>query len=210
MTHAHITWTPTSLGADFAATYVQRQHTDGWFDIAVSTTEATAEFDDHECLRGVEESYRVVVEDIYGVRSVPPSAATVTLTGTTFLLVSNEDPSINQEFNVEYPFTPSFPERVSVTPTVGRYGQRLHRSTDRQGETYTLSVDLSGATGPALWRTLVEQTREALSYHCVLSPWGDRWFAGLIPQTASMPFFTRAHLQVQMVEVTDTPSVVTF
>lgn len=207
---AHVTWTATALGADFAATYVQRLHSSGWCDIAKSTTEATAAFDDWEGYRGAQESYRVLVEDVYGVRSTPPSAVTVTLTTDTFIMVSNQNPAINTALNVEYPLTVGLPERALTVATVGRHGQRLHRSSDQLGETMDWVVNMPRANGPEMWRTLVTNLRSDLPYVCILDPWGHRWFAGVRPTSVNMRFFNYSDLAANLVEVTDTPYVVTF
>lgn len=205
---AHITWTATALGGSFQAYYVQRQHPAGWFDVAKITSEATVAFDDWEAKRGVAEFYRVQVQDTLGVRSAASGSQSVTLTSSTVSFVSNENPAINMEMNVRYPLSVQLPERAVTAAVTGRYGQRLSRSTDQLGEELPLALNLTGATGPALWRTLVANLRSALSYVCVLDPWGNRWFAGLLPQSVAMTFFTYADLAARLVEVTDTPTVI--
>jgi hypothetical protein len=221
--HAHITWTATSLGADHAATIVQRYHeaipyrfpVAGWFDIAHILTEATAEFDDHEARRGVTESYRVLVEDVDGVRSVPVAADDITLTpGDELLFTSNTDPTIDQEVLAVLPLEVGLPSLSLVASAAGRYGQRLHQSTDNLGETISLNLERYGTddvvnAGPNLWRSLVALFRRIdLPYICVLDPFGSRWLARMDASAASMPFFLVATLGVPLVEDTDTPSVV--
>lgn len=205
---AHITWTATTLGASFQAYYVQRQHPAGWFDIAHITSEATVAFDDYEARYGVSESYRVQVQDILGIRSAASSPQSITLSASTYNFVSNESPAVNAELDPLYPLQATLPERLMVAPVVGRYGQRLSRSTDNLGEVLDLHHVLTGASGPALWRTLVTNLRAALSYICVLDPWGNRWFAGLAPSGVSLEFSSFGELDARLVEVTDTPSIV--
>ena len=62
----------------------------------------------------------------------------------------------------------------------------------------------------ALWSSLVATMRRTdLPYLAVLDPWGNRWQAALLPSsvTAEMSYF--ANLAARMVDVGDTPAVVT-
>lgn len=206
--HAHITWDATSLAADFAATIVQRLHPSGWFDIFRIGTEATVAADDYEARLGVEESYRVLVEDIYGIRSPAPSPVTVTLPeGNDVLLTSNQSPAGNTAISFET-LDVGLPELVAVTPTNGRYGQRVQRSSDNLGETLSITLDLFDAEGPDLWRTIIARLRADLPYLCVLSPTGHRWFVGEASASVGSPKFDHAHAPISLVEITDTPAVV--
>lgn len=217
---AHITWTATSLSASFGYTSVERYNellttngssTPGWQRIAKLTTEATATYDDYEGRFATAESYRVQVYDNLGGPSVPVSASILTKSVAAnqgFVLVSNENPAINQTVNVRYSPSINLPERANVSAVVGRYGQRFHRSTDQLGEAMGLTFNLTGTNGPALWRTLVTQLRSNLSYVCLLDPWGTRWFLGAQPMSVAFPWNSLADLSVNCVEVTDTPAVV--
>jgi len=218
---AHITWTATALGASFSYYSVERYNellytnglsTPGWQRIAKITTEATATYDDYEGRYTVEEQYRVQVYDTLGGPSVPVSSSNLTKTvpaGQAFIVVANENTTINQTIGVRYPFAANLPERAEVTAIAGRYGQRLSRSSDRLGETPSVTLAITGTSGPALWRTLVTNLRSNLSYVCLLDPWGTRWFAGMSPSQVTMPFHNLADLALTLVEVTDTPAVVT-
>jgi hypothetical protein len=217
---AHITWTATALGGSFGYYSVERYNellvtsgvsTPGWQRIAKVMSEATVAFDDYEGRYTVAENYRVLVYDNLGGPSVPATSVTLTKTvpaNQGFVIVSNEAAAINQTVNVRYPLTVQLPERVAVASVAGRFGQRVHRSTDQIGETASLMLNVAGVNGPELWRTLVTNLRSNLSYVCLLDPWGHRWFAGLLPSQMDLTFFNFGDLAVNMVEVTDTPSIV--
>lgn len=215
-------WTPTSLGAGYGATWVQRQDpvTLGWWDIAKTTYEPTAAFDDYEALRNQAEWYRVVVESNLGVRSVPGAPMSCTVTGLgdcVFEMVSNEDPTINGVYPMAMGVDVDLPENVVVSASAGRDAQRLHRSFEKFGEDWNVGLNLVDAVGPNLWRDLVATLRRDVSYVCVLSPWGHRWFAGHTPTKAKASLLARAGgqtsagvLQSRMVDVQTSPAVVLF
>ena len=221
-TYAHVAWTGTSLGAGYGATWVQRQDpvTLGWWDIAMSTVETSVFFNDFEARRNAAEPYRVLVESNLGVRSVAASAVSVTVTGLgdcTFELASNEDPTINQAFNISSGIGVSQPENVATGANSGRDGQRLYRSFEKMGEDWGLSINLLAGLGPDLWRTLTAALRKDLSYITVLSPWGHRWMAGFTPNKVKVNLLaltgsrqSSATLDAGMLDVATSPSVVGF
>jgi hypothetical protein len=217
---AHVTWTATALGGAFGYYSVERYNellvtngvsTPGWQRIGKITTEATVTFDDYEGRFTVAESYRVQVYSNLGGPSVPVSASVLTKTvpaGQGWVVVSNENPAINQTIGVDYGLQTGLPERVTTTPVAGRYGQRLFRSTDIIGDSLNFNLKFTGSHGRALWSTFVTNMRSNLSYVCLLDYYGNRWFAGITPTSTGLVFDTFATMTCGVVEVTDTPSVV--
>ena len=51
--------------------------------------------------------------------------------------------------------------------------------------------------------------RSDLPYVCVTDPWGHRWHAAILASGTTSPMFDLADLSAQVIEVGDTPTVVT-
>lgn len=221
-THAHLAWTASSLGAGFGATWVQRQDpvSLGWWDVGMSLVEAHNTFDDYEPRRAIAEWYRVLTESNLGVRSVALAPTQVTVAGLgdcLFEMVSNVDPTINGVFPLGDGIDVSLPDNVTISSATGRDVQMLSRSSEKLGEDWSMTLELTNAVGPDLWRPLVEKLRRDLPYVCILSPWGHRWLAGHDPKKVKTPILARAggqtssaSLSSRMVEVSTSPVVASF
>lgn len=218
---ALVEWDPTNLDDEFAATIVQRWQEAiagrypiaGWFDISRTLTESIGSYLDRECRYNRAELYRVIPEDVDGIRGIPSAEVSITVPAPAnrWTVTSNVDPSIERilwfdQADVE------LPDRVAVNEMEGRFGRRIHRADNAPGEQWTvpLHLGMDGELGPELWRDLAETLRtKRLHYLCVLDGLGNRWFYG----TSSIGHVAHPKTHVgtmpaTFAEVTNTPDVV--
>lgn len=222
-----LTWDASALGVLFGSYELQRQHPDlGWQTIASITDEAVAQFNDYEGRLGVQECYRMRLVQADGSASfyTDTECATAPTGGCGYTFTTNESP----ELNVAYPDmhgsrserTYGFPEadEVQFRTMHGRDHQVAFRPLTRRGVAFERRLAIAGMAAPAagvgppaadLLRDLAWAT---LSYVAVRDQHGNRWYANInVPSMAVLAFDNDgAHyhqVQVQVVEVTDTPSV---
>lgn len=189
--YAHLSWTPTSLGADFAAYEIQRNHDEdlGWQRIGYITTEAAGEADDYEPRRGVTAQYRMRVIRTDGAVSAwtPIDTGATSDEDCTIWFTSNEDPTQNQEWTDQRPRAYEFLENTEEVEMHGRDYALVFREMETRGDRFTLALTLNtddapvGAVGRQVFQPLIDLARDPdLSYVCVLDSDGNRWQAALL------------------------------
>lgn len=220
-TGAKLTWAQTALGGNFRATWIERLHADdgtgkpaGWLPVAKLLQESYITWTDVEARRNVAESYRMWTEDIYGNPSQYTATVSVTVPGTMMAIVSNQNPSINQDLWARWPVPVDVAEDLVRVPASGRYGQRQYRNATPSGESLDVTSFLrrinqaAGVRGPAMWRNLLTKLRSDLPYVCLLDQFGDRWFVGDKTDRVTWQCNAEAEVPLDMAELTDTPAVV--
>lgn len=230
-----VTGVPEPLLDIFGGYEVQRSDAvDGtWRTIAVITNPDTAEFHDFEARVGVASSYRVRatnLADFAGEWSAPV-VHTLTAPGVTggpdtslLIFTSNErqDGSATLAYAMVWPAVPADETFAMVEAgwqelqrMQGRDYQVAYRPRERGGVSFvrTLLVQSAAVAPPVLdsaFRSLRDLAWEALSYVCVRTEAGDRWLATVAVPEGRISRTTDQQLaQVQVTEVTDTPSQVT-
>lgn len=231
-----ISWNnPGITGSGFGYYELQRMSTvnNVWYTIAKLSTQATLSFRDFEARVGVLTSYRIRVANVMGFAG--PWSATVSgtiaapgVTGTdvasgALIFTSNANQAgvyilAYTEALGTSPTEPvNFPEsgRVKLQWMYGRNDMAAFFPTERGGEQFTrgLLVRNAAVTGPAIqqgMQSLRDMGWASLPYVCVRNEIGDRWFANVqVPSGTFQRNRALQIVQVQITEVTDTPSVVT-
>jgi hypothetical protein len=202
-----------------------------WQTIMKATNPSITAFNDYEARVGVESSYRIRAVDVYDFPG--PWSSTVTATvpepgvtigcegGHLLIFTSNEqqDGSINLAYSsvwenqVEETF--AFPESrfVELQAMYNRDFFTAFRPTERGGEQFgrTVLVQAAAISPETLadFTSLRDMAWADVSYICVRDEDGNRWFATvLVPSGRVVRNRTIYTAQVEIIEVTDTPSEV--
>lgn len=218
-----LAWTATALGASFLRYEVQRTEDLGltWRTIAYGLTEATSAFTDYEAPRTKPVQYRVLVTRTDFAQSAY-TAATASVTcqpeGCELIFVTNETPALavayNREPELEVTFISAGRDEL-LEIYAGDYAVAFMEAED-PGMTYQATLTVNFGSSPpddsvAIFSPLRAIARAAVSYVCVHDWTGSRWFAHL---QLSKGHHTEPgynfHAQVQITEVTGTPSIATF
>jgi hypothetical protein len=224
----------TSL--DVTAFELQRQDDvdDEWQTIMLSTGTAVREFNDYEARVGELSRYRmrtVNVLEFYGAWTAS-GAATSTLTApgvvgagdgnSVMIFTTNEhqdgtgnlaytmvwDSDVTEEF--------TFPEAgdVQLRDLFRRDFPLAFRPLERGGERFTRDMLVQNAAVPSGrlrdgFTSLRDLAWADVSYVCVRNELGDRWFSTVLVPSGRIRRNRRLYVaRVEIVEVTDTPSVV--
>lgn len=206
---ALIEWDAPSpaLAANFLRYWVQRLTPleDGWHTIAYVNTEATLSFPDYAARRGVEESYRVLVERTDEVTSIASSIATITLPPTPYQhwLVSNHQPDLNVELTLTSdPYDVPMPEPADVIYTSGRTAARVFRADPYSPRLAWLAHALSDQlTGTRVWADLLAIARADLPHVSVLTAEGERYEAAVLITQPRLVSSTAGAVPLDVIDV---------
>lgn len=204
-----------------------------WQTIMVSSDLCPVDFNDYEARVGVASHYRIRL--VNALRFPGPWSDTVSSTltepgvfgvgdGNSVLIFTTNEVqsgarnlaySMSWERNPEEEF--SFPEAetVQLQSLFQRDFVVAFRPTERGGEQFSRTLLINNAAVPTErmrdgFRSLRDMAWEDVSYICVRNELGDRWFATVLVPGGSIQRNRRLYLaQVDIVEVTSTPSTVT-
>jgi len=191
-----IQWTPTALGASFAAYQVWRNDTGSYVQIAEITSEATAGFADYEGRLGIPASYMVRVERTDGAVSDFTTAIgpfTPEPNGNAYDFTTNELATANYVQAIDIgPRTYTFPERSQSHEFYGRADAVTFKASESEGDQFTIPLLLYMAnnvasscvlpapvSGRAAFEPIRSLSRAAISYVCIRDSEGNRWYASM-------------------------------
>lgn len=226
-----VTWNPTSLSGSFGRYEVQRLNpaTGLWEDVAWVTDETVDEWEDHEALIGVVNSYRMRVVRADTAVSLWTATATAAPGGPCcgFVLTSNQHPELTVWYDDMFQEAreTELPQNVNVVQFYDRDMQVAFHELEDRGARFTRqmvvavngsesSAPVAGFPGLGQFSDLLAISRPSngpvLPYVCVHElATGDRWFASLLTPTVSRQVGTEAHVaDVEVIETTRTPAVV--
>jgi hypothetical protein len=155
------------------------------------------------------------VADVLGGLSQFTGTVSATRSGSSVVVASNQDPTINQDLSVKFPVPVKMPENSRLVAASGRYGQRLIRGSTKLGEQFDMTVfkrhsnTAAGVRGPDQWEPLIDDLREDLPYLALLLPTGQRKFVGATVETIQWLCNMEEDIPVSFPEVGNTPSIVT-
>lgn len=203
-----------------------------WATIMKATNPSVSGFKDYEARVGIQASYRLRAVDLYDFPG--PWSSTVSLTmaspgasggcisnGHILIFTTNEvqNGSSNLAYSsvwegmVEENF--SFPEVqfVQLQAMYNRDFFTAFRPTERGGEQFqrTVLVQAAAISPPTLadFTSLRDMAWDNVSYICVRDEDGNRWFATVLVPSGKVRRDRRLYTaEVQIIEVTDTPSEV--
>lgn len=202
-----LSWTQTSLGGSFDRYLIFR----GGDKIAEITNEADTSFTDYEARIGVQESYDIKVKHTNGTTSLVSSDTATITSQTSWTLTSNEDASVNVEFDVTA-VDWGWPRHRSVYELYGRDNAVVLRGSEDGGDAFALSVELFGTEGSnedrAMFDALLAAQDADVAQLCLRSPFGRRWWCDVQAGGGSERWATYAELSLTVREVSDVPSVV--
>jgi hypothetical protein len=226
-----LTWTPTSLGADFLRYEIERSADGGttWELISAPTDELVDAAQDGEALYGQEASYRIRVVravDLIESEWTDIETATPTFDGCGLVLTSNEAPGLTvvvEELGgtdeaVRTIELPEMAERETL-PMYDRNYQVVLAPDERRGDAFTFDALIyagdptaAGLTpGRAMFDPIVALCEAPLSYIAVMDRNGRRWLASVaidqLRQTEPGGDQGMYVARLTVVEVTDVPSV---
>jgi hypothetical protein len=208
-----------------------------WRRIAHITDQGILCFNDFEGRIGVASSYRVRVCRLDGVcgdwttvtgfvragPSLSINAPAVTGTGCSGLIfTSNEDPSATLAYPYLFEAVLTPQEDFTFIEAETAVIQRLHmrdyqvvfKPLERGGVRFSRAMEVNTLAVPPQrldrgFTSLRDLAWESLSYVAVLDTRGNRWFAVVLVPAASIREKRQQYIaQVEIIEVTDTPTVV--
>jgi len=220
---------------DFAFGHYELQRSDditSWQTIMEATNPAVTGFRDYEARVGMLSSYRIRGVDVYdfpgpwsstvSVSTISPGVSGSCLSdahvmifttnerqnGSSNLAYSNAwENEVTEDFN--------FPEAAftQLQPMYNRDFFTAFRPTERGGETFSRSILVQAAAiSPetlADFTSLRNMAWDDVSYICVRDEDGNRWFANVNVPNGVVKNRRRLYIaDIQVVEVTDTPSPV--
>lgn len=220
---AHLSWTATSLAANFGYYDLQRSDDGGttYTTIGYLLTESLVAFDDYEALRNVATKYRIKVVRLDGLPSDYTAVATVTVPETCaeIIFVSNYDPTTNIAYDrrpqADYDVLDS--GAAITVPIYGRDRQLGFQPTERLGVTarFTVLVGIDsrvpagGGLSVNAFAPLRAIAVAPLPYVCVLDRWGTRLMAQLrVPDASHTEPLGQYAASIEATEVTTTPFAV--
>jgi hypothetical protein len=218
--YVSLTWTVTTLSADFVRYEIERTQDAGttWETIFSITDEAVDEARDYEGLRNVEASYRMRVVASWHIASVWTAEVAVTpaMTDCALLFTSNEDPTINQGYvDIGGSRTWKFltGEEKETHILVGRSYQVVTGPLEYRGDQFevTLAVWAGSVpvdTGRAMFDLVESLNSVATSYICVLDEAGRRWLGDVTVTEGDRRGSKTHEAKARVIEITDTPSLV--
>lgn len=204
-----------------------------WRTIMESNGFCTTVFKDYESRVGVQSDYRIRALNALDFEGPWSTTVSSTLTGpgvygaddgnSVLIFTTNEiqDGSSNLAYTMVWESSVteefSFPESdaVQLQTMYQRDYAVAFRPTERGGERFSRILLVNNAavsTGRIRdgFRSLRDMAWEDVSYVCVRNELGDRWFAAVIVPGGTVMRNRRLYLaRVDVIEVTDTPSIVT-
>lgn len=200
-----ITWTATTLGANFGRYVLSRLTAGTWDVIANIYTEATVTFQDFEHRWTVEEQYQVQVVNGDGDVS-PPSGVAVTkpFTAASWTIGSNHS-DVSIDADVQTGLSVGMPsDRQTYVP----YGRDFHLSTStgrRRGVKLTFNVAVYDQPGMDKYAGWFDLAAEDVPYWSVADEHGGRRFVAITLAGASENVDSWGDLTVEAVQVAATP-----
>lgn len=217
---ASITWSGTSLGADFLRYEIERSEDEGvtWATIASITDELVEEFRDYEGLRNTECTYRMRVVPTWFIPGAWTDEESVTpvLAECSLLFTSNEDPTLNQGYvdtggKRTWSFQTADEKEAHVL--VGRSYQVVTGPLEYRGDKFDVVLAVwAGSTpentGRAMFDHIESLNSAATSYVTVLDDNGRRWYADVSVTEGTRTGPEDHAAKAFIIEITDTPSLV--
>lgn len=206
---------------------------DTWHTIMRSGDLCPTSFNDYEARVGVQSTYRIRLVNALRFPGPWSSEVSSTLTspgvfgagdGNSILIFTSNEAqsgSLNLAHSMSWDRNPeeefNFPEAgtVQLQSMYQRDFAIAFHSTERGGEQFSRTLLVNNAVVSTQrirdgFRSLRDMAWEDVSYVCVRNELGDRWFAAVLVPNGSVQRNRRLYLaQVDIVEVTDTPSEVT-
>lgn len=196
---ASLTWDPTALGGSFLYYEVQRADLDGtWRTIAHITDEASSFWNDIECLRNVEQLYRVrtVRNDLaFSTWLEFPGLAVSTDGECDIVLASNLAPERSQavvDLGAVHAWAPRQAQSPTYVDIFGREDPVGFFGAEDGGESFTREICVAmndAAVGDSLVRDraifddllslLHDRTLPSVAY---CDGWGRRWYISAVVQ----------------------------
>lgn len=225
--YAALTWVPLTTSQVPAANFdhyeIQREDnfTPGvWLTIAKPSDQNVGFFNDFEARRGVVSNYRLRTVRVDGGRSTWTAevAATVHAVDCEMLFVSNEQPQLNlaypdmYEGDTEKTYTFTEADEVTFKQLYGRDFDVAFFPQERRGVSFERTLLCSTGFVPFIagsdaFAPLRDLSRGVLSYVCVLTSDGGRYFANLRVTDASIREPLHSYIaKVAVREITATPS----
>ena len=204
-----------------------------WQTIMESVDLCPVDFNDYEARVGIESRYRIRLVNALRFPGLWSDDVASTLTdpgvfgvgdgNSVLIFTSNERQAgssnlaytMNWERSVEEGF--EFPESdtVQLQPMYNRDFVVAFRPTERGGERFSRTLLVNNSAVPTGliregFRSLRDMAWEDVSYVCVRNELGDRWLATVLVPSGVIQRNRRLYLAtVDIIEVTDTPSIVT-
>lgn len=225
----------TTTNLDISAFELQRfdEVDDEWHTIMLSTGLAVFEFNDYEARVGVESQYRIRTVNVLDFNGQWSATVASTLTvpgvvnagadGNSVLIfttnevqdgMSNLAYVMTWEGDVAEDFAFREADSVELRALYDRDYVTAFRPLERGGESFSRSVLVQNAAVPSGrlqdgFRSLRDMAWADVSYVCVRNELGDRWLATVIVPGGRIQRNRRLYVaRIDVIEVTDTPSVV--
>jgi hypothetical protein len=207
-----------------------------WADIAAITDRTQTLFIDYEGRIGISTDYRVRQCRMDGVcgsyatvtgfvrlgASTASTAPLVTGSCDGVIFTSNEDPTASLAYPYHFAGGPAPIENFQFYEAETVTLQRLHgrdfmvalRPIERGGTRFQRTMLVNAITVPSKrldrgFKSLRDLAWEQLPYVCVLDHRGGRWFAAVLVPSGDLRESQQVYLaNIDVIEVTDTPSVV--
>lgn len=231
LTQTRLTTDPDSFG------YFELQRMDtvdtDWNTIMKATSSYVSGFNDYEARVGILSSYRLRAVDVLNFEGPWSSTTTITMAspgasggcisaGHIMMFTTNEvqDGSSNLAYSnawetgrIEEVFSFPEPNFVQLQAMYNRDFFTAFRPTERGGEQFSREVLVQAAAispqSLADFSSLRDMAWENVSYICVRDEDGNRWFTTVLVPSGRVLRDRRLYIaQVQIIEVTDTPSEV--
>lgn len=218
----HLDWTSSSLSSAFLYYEIQRSEDQTtWVTIGYEDTEATSQYDDNEALRGTIEYYRVRVVRTDGVTSAwsPIIQQLVPVgEGDIVYLTSNEVPSLSTGFvrlGPDSSFNFLSAGEVKHLTAHNRDFQIRLAPLENRGVSFILpmlvnigpSDPVNGAGVQAFDTVRNICENKVISYVCVLTADGERFFGSLLLPTGDRKESQKSYVaNALFIETTDVPS----
>ena len=230
LTETRLTTDPDSFG------YFELQRMDtidtDWATIMKATSSYVSGFNDYEARVGILSSYRLRTVDVLGFEGAWSSTVSITMAspgasggcisnGHLLLFSTNEvqNGSSNLAYSsvwegdVEENFSFPEPQFVQLQAMYNRDFFTAFRPTERGGEQFqrTVLVQAAAISPPTLadFTSLRDMAWDNVSYICVRDEDGNRWLSTVLVPNGKVRRDRRLYTaDVQIIEVTDTPSEV--
>lgn len=204
-----------------------------WHTIMLSTGLAVNEFNDYEARVGVESQYRIRTVNTLDFNGSWSATVASTLTSPGVLGVGSDGNSVlifttnevqsgasnlayvmTWEGDVTEDFAFREADSVELRALYDRDFVTAFRPLERGGESFSRSILVQNAAVPSGrvqsgFRSLRDMAWADVSYVCVRNELGDRWLATVLVPNGRIQRNRRLYVaRVDIIEVTDTPSVV--